>query len=67
MSSRIARVGCGEVSRSHYLYVCKRFDTINTQSFHGKHIDPVSNRIRIILENVILPLGVLMYWRNQGE
>lgn len=42
-----------------YLHSKKYLDDINTRNFSGNYIHPISNRIRIITENVLLLLGLL--------
>ncbi len=41
-----------------YLHGRKNIDDINTRNFKGHQIHPVSNRVRIIVENILVLLGL---------
>ncbi|MEM2049796.1 MAG: hypothetical protein QXO76_04950 [Thermoproteota archaeon] len=43
-----------------YLHGKDNLDNINTQNFKSNYIHPISNRILIIVENVLVLLGLLM-------
>jgi glycosyltransferase involved in cell wall biosynthesis len=42
-----------------YLHGRKNIDDINTQNFKCNYISPISNRLRIVVENVLILLGLL--------
>jgi len=42
-----------------YMHGKKNLDDVNTKNFSGNYIHPVSNRMRIIIENVLFLLGLL--------
>jgi len=42
-----------------YLHGRKNIDDINTQNFQSNYIHPISNRLRIIVENMLVLLGLL--------
>jgi glycosyltransferase involved in cell wall biosynthesis len=48
-----------------YMHGRKNIDDINTQNFQSNYINPISNRLRIIVENILillgLPLGAIIY------
>jgi cellulose synthase/poly-beta-1,6-N-acetylglucosamine synthase-like glycosyltransferase len=48
-----------------YMHGRKNIDNINTQNFRSNYINPISNRLRIIIENLLillgLPLGAIIY------
>ncbi len=41
-----------------YLHGRNNIDDINTRNFEGNHINPISNRIRIIVDNMLVLLGL---------
>ncbi|MEM4677478.1 MAG: glycosyltransferase [Candidatus Korarchaeota archaeon] len=43
-----------------YMHGKENIDTINTQNFKSNYIHPISNRLRIIVENVLVLLGLLI-------
>ncbi|MEM4619636.1 MAG: glycosyltransferase [Desulfurococcaceae archaeon] len=43
-----------------YMHGKENFDDINTQNFKSNYIHPISNRIRIIVENILVLLGLLI-------
>jgi GT2 family glycosyltransferase len=43
-----------------YLHGKRYIDDVNTRNFKGNHINPVSNRIRIIVENMLILLGLFV-------
>ena len=43
-----------------YLHGKDNIEDINTRNFKGNHINPVSNRIRIITENLLILLGLFI-------
>jgi glycosyltransferase involved in cell wall biosynthesis len=48
-----------------YMHGRKNIDDINTQNFQSNYIHPISNRLRIIVENLLillgLPIGAIVY------
>ncbi|MEM4005462.1 MAG: hypothetical protein QXM43_07500, partial [Desulfurococcaceae archaeon] len=42
-----------------YMHGKENLDDINTQNFKSNYIHPISNRIRMIVENVLVLLGLL--------
>ena len=48
-----------------YMHGRKNVDDINTQNFRSNYINPISNRLRIIVENLLillgLPIGAIIY------
>ncbi|MEM3451797.1 MAG: glycosyltransferase [Nitrososphaerales archaeon] len=42
-----------------YMHGKENLDNINTQNFKSNYINPISNRLRIIVENVLILLGLL--------
>jgi hypothetical protein len=38
----------------------KNIDDINTQNFKSNYIHPISNRLRIIVENVLVLMGLVV-------
>jgi glycosyltransferase involved in cell wall biosynthesis len=48
-----------------YMHGRKNIDDINTQNFRSNYINPISNRLRIIVENLLillgLPIGAIIY------
>ncbi|MEM1646303.1 MAG: glycosyltransferase [Ignisphaera sp.] len=42
-----------------YMHGKENIDNINTQNFKSNYINPISNRLRIIVENVLVLLGLL--------
>ncbi|MEM2425120.1 MAG: hypothetical protein QXM00_11730, partial [Candidatus Bathyarchaeia archaeon] len=43
-----------------YMHGKENLDDINTQNFKSNYIHPISNRLRIIVENVLVLLGLLI-------
>ncbi|MEM0232723.1 MAG: glycosyltransferase [Candidatus Nezhaarchaeales archaeon] len=43
-----------------YMHGKENIDNINTQNFKSNYIHPISNRLRIIVENVLVLLGLLV-------
>jgi glycosyltransferase involved in cell wall biosynthesis len=43
-----------------YLHGRSNVDNVNTKNFVGKHINPISNRVRMITENVLILLGLFV-------
>ena len=43
-----------------YLYGRSNVDDVNTRNFKGNYVNPVSNRIRIIVENLLILLGLFV-------
>ncbi|MEM2294224.1 MAG: glycosyltransferase [Nitrososphaerota archaeon] len=43
-----------------YMHGKENLDDINTQNFKSNYIHPISNRIRIIVENILVLLGLLV-------
>jgi len=43
-----------------YMHGRKNIDDINTQNFKSNYIHPISNRLRIIVENLMVLLGLLI-------
>lgn len=43
-----------------YMHGKENLDDINTQNFKSNYIHPISNRLRIIVENVLVLLGLLV-------
>jgi len=43
-----------------YLHGRQNIDDVNTRGFKGRRIDPVSNRVRIITENLLVLFGLLI-------
>jgi GT2 family glycosyltransferase len=48
------------LSKIMYLHGRNNLDDVNTRNFKGPKIQPISNRLRIIFENIILLLGLLV-------
>jgi hypothetical protein len=48
------------LSKILYLHGRSNVDDINTRNFKSKKINPISNRIRIIAENILLLAGLLI-------
>ncbi|MCR8501752.1 MAG: glycosyltransferase [Candidatus Korarchaeota archaeon] len=43
-----------------YMHGKENIDNINTQNFKSNYIHPISNRLRIIVENILVLLGLLI-------
>jgi GT2 family glycosyltransferase len=43
-----------------YMHGRKNIDDINTQNFKSNYIHPISNRLRIIVENVLVLMGLVV-------
>jgi len=43
-----------------YMHGKENLDDINTQNFQSNYIHPISNRLRIIVENILVLLGLLI-------
>jgi len=43
-----------------YMYGRENVDDVNTQNFRSNYIHPISNRLRIIVENILVLLGLLV-------
>ncbi|MEM1830964.1 MAG: glycosyltransferase [Desulfurococcaceae archaeon] len=43
-----------------YMHGKENLDNINTQNFKSNYIHPISNRLRIIVENILVLLGLLI-------
>jgi GT2 family glycosyltransferase len=43
-----------------YMHGRKNIDDINTQNFQSNYINPISNRLRIIVENVLVLSGLVI-------
>ncbi|MEM2742060.1 MAG: hypothetical protein QXD95_07945, partial [Nitrososphaeria archaeon] len=43
-----------------YMHGKENLDNVNTQNFKSNYIHPISNRLRIIVENVLILLGLLV-------
>lgn len=43
-----------------YMYGKENLDNVNTQNFKSNYIHPISNRLRIIVENILVLLGLLV-------
>ncbi|MEM1773267.1 MAG: hypothetical protein QXQ71_05555, partial [Desulfurococcaceae archaeon] len=42
-----------------YMHGKENLDNINTQNFKSNYIHPISNRLRIIVENILVLLGLI--------
>jgi hypothetical protein len=43
-----------------YMHGRENIDDVNTQNFQSNYIHPISNRLRIIIENILVLLGLLV-------